>query len=300
MKSLDELFSAHPEKNRVESGTLYLTATPIGNTMDITARALRVLAGVSFIAAEDTRVTGRLLSFYGIEKPLLCYFEHNKHQRGPLICERLLGGESCALVTDAGMPAISDPGQDLVALCRERGIPVRCVPGCCAAPTALALSGMDSTRFAFEGFLPQDKKERAARLEALRREERTMLFYEAPHRLQKTLAQLYETFGEREIALCRELTKLNEQTLRLTLSAALALCEQTPPRGEYVLVVGGAQTKAAQAEAFWSGMRIAEHVKHYMEEDPTLRKNDALKLVAKDRGMPKAQVYRALLEEEAQ
>ncbi|MDY2609469.1 MAG: 16S rRNA (cytidine(1402)-2'-O)-methyltransferase [Eubacteriales bacterium] len=299
MKNLDALFAAYPEKNKTEPGTLYLTATPIGNTMDITARALKILSEVSFVAAEDTRNTGRLLAFYGIDKPLVSYFEHNKRQRGIMICDRLAKGESCALVTDAGMPAISDPGEDLVLLCQQRQIPVRCVPGCCAVPTAVALSGLPTGRFVFEGFLPTAKGERRERLQQIAAEYRTIVLYEAPHRLAGTLSDLCNVLGpDRQLALCRELTKRNEQTVRTTLALALQDCAQTPPRGEYVLVVQGAKAQPCAQPAFWSNMQIQEHVTYYLQQTPSLQKNEALKLVAKDRGMSKSAVYRMLLEED--
>ena len=245
--------SADVEKNRVEGGTLYLVATPIGNLGDLSERAVKVLGEVDFIAAEDTRNSMRLLSHLEIHKPMVSYFEHNKRERGEQIAERLRGGESCALITDAGTPAISDPGEDLVALCAEQGIPVTSIPGAVASITALTLSGLPTGRFTFEGFLSVNKSERRERLEELKTERRTMLFHEAPHKLKNTLEDFQKTFGEdRRVAICRELTKLNEEVLRLTLGEAIAYYKTTDPRGEYVLVVEGAQESAKTA--FWEGM----------------------------------------------
>lgn len=287
--------SIESEKNRIRPGTLYLVATPIGNLSDLSERAVAVLAGVDFVAAEDTRNTGKLLSCFEIRKPLVSYFEHNKRERGSQICDRLAAGESCALVTDAGTPAISDPGEDLVRLCAERGIPVTSVPGCCAGITALTLSGLPTGRFTFEGFLPTEKKPRAERLAALSTEERTMLIHEAPHRLRETLAELAATMGEeRRIALCRELTKLNEEVLRLTLGQAVAYYAENDPRGEYVLVLAGADPAATPA--FWEGLSIPAHVAHY--EDEGLSRKEAIKAAARDRGVPKNEVYQVMLQED--
>lgn len=284
------------EKNRIVPGTLYLVATPIGNLADLSHRAETVLAGVDFIAAEDTRNSGRLLAGLGIRKPMVSYFEHNKRERGGQICDRLAAGESCALVTDAGTPAVSDPGEDLVRLCAARGIPVTSVPGCCAGVTALTLSGLPTGRFTFEGFLPTDNRQRAARLNELSRETRTMLFHEAPHRLCETLADFAAVFGgERRIALCRELTKRNEEILRLTVGEAVAYYADHDPRGEYVLVVAGADP--ADVPAFWADMSIPDHVAHY--EGQGLSRKDAVKAAAKDRGVPKNDVYQVMLKEDA-
>ena len=284
--------SADVEKNRVEGGMLYLVATPIGNLGDLSERAVKVLAEVDFIAAEDTRNSMRLLSHLEIHKPMVSYFEHNKRERGEQIAERLQAGESCALITDAGTPAISDPGEDLVALCAERGIPVTSIPGAVASITALTLSGLPTGRFTFEGFLSVNKSERRERLEELKTERRTMLFHEAPHKLKNTLEDFRKTFGEdRRVAICRELTKLNEEVLRMTLAEATAYYKTTDPRGEYVLVVEGARdvTKAA----FWESMEIPEHVEHYIALG--MSKMDAIKQAAKDRGVPKNEVYQAVL-----
>ena len=229
------------EKNRIEKGTLYLVGTPIGNLSDMSERAVKVLSEVDFIAAEDTRNSLRLLTHLGIKKPMLSYFEHNKQERGEQIVERLKSGESGALITDAGMPAISDPGEDLVRLCAECDITVTTVPGPCAAVTALTLSALPTGRFTFEGFLSANKSERRAALADLSGEKRTMIFHEAPHKLKATLSDMEASFGaSRKISLCRELTKLNEQVLRMTLSEAVEYYSQNEPRGEFVLVVEGA------------------------------------------------------------
>ncbi len=284
--------SADVEKNRVEGGTLYLVATPIGNLGDLSERAIKVLGEVDFIAAEDTRNSMRLLSHLEIHKPMVSYFEHNKRERGEQIAERLIGGESCALITDAGTPAISDPGEDLVALCAERGIPVTSVPGAVASITALTLSGLPTGRFTFEGFLSVNKSERRERLEELKNERRTMLFHEAPHKLKNTLEDFKKVFGEdRRVAICRELTKLNEEVLRLTLGEAIDYYKTTDPRGEYVLVVEGARETVKTA--FWEGMEIPAHVEHYIGQG--MSKMDAIKQTAKDRGVHKNEVYQAVL-----
>ena len=229
------------------SGILYLVATPIGNLNDMSVRGVETLRDADFIAAEDTRVTGKLLNRFELKKPTVSYHEHNKRASGEAILRRLLAGETCALVTDAGMPAISDPGEDLVRLCAEHGIEVIAVPGCCAAVTALAVSGLPSRRFCFEGFLPMEKRDRAERLAALKTERRTSILYEAPHRLMRTLTGLYEALGDRELAVCRELTKLHEQTLRCTLSGAIRHFTEVPPKGEFVLVLSGAPEQTAPA-----------------------------------------------------
>ncbi len=223
------------------SGTLYLTATPIGNLGDISPRAAETFRSVDFIACEDTRVTLKLLNHLDIKKPLVSYYEHNRAASGEKILARLLAGESCALVSDAGMPAISDPGEDLVRLCAENGIDTVIVPGPCAAVSALALSALPTGRFTFEGFLSAAKKSRFEHLEELRTEKRTMVFYEAPHKLKATLSDMMEYFGDRKIAVCRELTKLHEETLRFTLSEAVKYYGEVSPKGEFVLVVDGAK-----------------------------------------------------------
>ena len=282
------------EKNKMIPGTLYLVATPIGNLADLSERAIKVLTEVDFIAAEDTRNTGHLLSYLGIKKPLVSYFEHNKRERGEVICDRLAARETCALVTDAGTPAISDPGEDLVRLCAERGLSVTSIPGCCAGITALTLSGLPTGRFCFEGFLSVNKGERKKRLERLKGEDRTMIFHEAPHKLETTLKDLCEAFGgDRKISLCRELTKTYEEVLRMTLSEAVAYHTEHPPRGEYVLVVEGASEDAVSPSVFWADMTVQEHVTHYM--DGGMDKKEAIKAAAKDRGVPKNEIYMEMI-----
>ncbi len=278
------------EKNKVIGGMLYLVATPIGNLSDISERAKKVLSEVDFVAAEDTRNSGLLLSRYGIKKPFVSYFEHNKRERGEYIVSRLQAGESCALITDAGMPAISDPGEDIVRLCAEVGVPVTCIPGCCAAVTALTLSALTTGRFAFEGFVTTNKGERKALLEKLASEERTMIFYEAPHKLKQTLSDMLKYMGERKITLCRELTKLNEEIIRTTLSGAVALYEQKDPRGEYVLVVEGG-IKEESKDEFPEDPEA--HVAMY--ESGGMAHMDAIKAAAKDRGMSKGAFYKLLI-----
>ncbi len=220
-------------------GILYLVATPIGNLGDMTKRAADVLASVDFIAAEDTRVTQKLLNHLGIKKPTISYYAHNLRERGEKIRDRILSGETCALVTDAGMPAISDPGEDLVRLCADEGIMIYAIPGACAAVAALAVSGLPTGRFTFEGFLSTAKKSRFEHLEELKTENRTMVFYEAPHKLPATLRDMLEAFGDRRISISREMTKIHEETLRCTLSSAVRHFEETPPRGEFVLIIEG-------------------------------------------------------------
>ena len=283
------------EKNAIVGGTLYLVATPIGNLADLSERAIKVLSEVDFIAAEDTRNSQKLLSVLGISKPMVSYFEHNKRERGEQIIERLQAGESCALVTDAGTPAVSDPGADLVVLCAERGVTVTSIPGCCAAITALTLSALPTGRFTFEGFLSTNKAERRAHLDSLKNEKRTMIFHEAPHKLRTTLSDLAEAFGgSRRIALCRELTKLNEQVERTTLAGAMEIYTAKEPRGEYVLVIEGA-SESAESGAFWQEMSIQEHVRHYV--DTGMSEKDAIKAAAKDRGVHKNEVYSVVVEQ---
>lgn len=271
-------------------GTLYLVPTPIGNLGDISQRCVDTLASADFIACEDTRVSLKLLNHLGIKKPLVSYHEHNKLESGPKILARLQAGETCALVTDAGCPAISDPGEDLVRLCAENGVPVCAIPGPCAGITALSVSGLPTGRFVFEGFLPTEKKQRKARIGALLREERTAILYEAPHRLKETLAALETALGcERRISLCRELTKLHEEILRMTLGEAVAYYSETEPRGEYVLVLEGAamqneETTLEEAVAL-VGSLVASG----------LSKKDAVKQAAKDTGFPKNALYDAVM-----
>ena len=285
--------SADVEKNKVEGGKLYLVATPIGNLADLSERAIKVLSEVDFIAAEDTRNSMRLLSHLEIHKSMVSYFEHNKRERGEQILARLQSGESCALITDAGTPAISDPGEDLVALCAANNVPVTSVPGAVASITALTISGLPTGRFCFEGFLSTNKAERRARLDELKTEKRTMLFHEAPHKLKATLEDFQRSFGgDRRIAICRELTKLNEEALRLTLSEAVDYYKTVEPRGEYVLVIDGASADLAST-AFWADMDIPAHVSHYVSLG--MSKMDAIKQAAKDRCVPKNEVYKAVL-----
>ncbi len=285
----DAMYDA-PEKNKIEKSTLYLVATPIGNLADLSERAIKVLSEVDFIAAEDTRNSAKLLSCFGISKPMVSYYQHNRTERGEVICQRLLEGESCALITDAGTPAISDPGEDLVRLCGEKGIKVTFIPGACAAIAALALSGLFTGRFAFEGFISGAKGERRERLEALAGEERTMIFYEAPHHLRDTLSDIHKAFGDRKIALCRELTKINEEIMRTTLLGAIEHYTDVSPRGEYVLIIEGMK----RSVQFWAEMTPSEHVKFYM--DGGMSKNEAVKAAAKDRGVPKNEVYKAVID----
>lgn len=285
------------EKNAVLGGTLYLVATPIGNLADISERALKVLSEVDFVAAEDTRNSGSLLARFGISRPMVSYFEHNKREKGPYICSRLEAGESCALITDAGTPAISDPGEDLVKLCAERSIPVTSIPGCCAGITALTLSGMDTRRFTFEGFLSAHKSERMERLQELKDEKRTMIFYEAPHKLRTTLRDLHTVFGDRPVALCREMTKLNEEVTRTTLGNAITIYEEREPRGEYVLVIAGKPREVILAEERLSyPADPAEHVQMLM--DGGMKRMDAIKAAAKARGVSKNEVYDAVVRAE--
>lgn len=278
------------EKNKVERGHLYLVGTPIGNLADISERALKVLSEVDFVAAEDTRNSGLLLSRYGIKKPFVSYFEHNKRERGEIIAARLLAGESCALVTDAGMPAISDPGEDIVRLCAEKNIPVTTIPGACAAVCALTLSALATGRFAFEGFVTTNKGERRALLSKLKNEERTMIFYEAPHKLRQTLYDMLTYMGDRKISLCRELTKLNEEVIRTTLSEAVKYYGEKDPRGEYVLIVEGGLAEKVPDEY---PEDPEEHVKMY--EAQGLERMAAIKAAAKDRGLSKGAFYKMLI-----
>lgn len=275
------------------AGTLYLVGTPIGNLGDISPRALETLESVDFIAAEDTRVTLKLLNHFGIRKPLVCYFEHNRAEMGEKLLARLLAGERCALVTDAGMPAISDPGEDIVRRCAENGIPVLAVPGPSALVTALALSGLPTQRFTFEGFLAATGKSRREHLESLKDEKRTMIFYEAPHKLLRTLQDMLACFGDRRVALCRELTKLHEEVFRTTLSEAVAHYTQSPPRGEFVLVLAGAP-ETAGPEA--SERDALELVAAYRAEG--LKLKDACRRAAAETGYAANALYQLALREE--
>ena len=273
------------------AGTLYLVPTPIGNLGDISPRAKKTLAEADFIAAEDTRVSLKLLNHLELKKPLVSYYEHNKNESGPRIVERLLAGESCALVTDAGSPAISDPGEDLVALCAKAGVCVCAIPGPCAAVTALSVSGLPTGRFCFEGFLSTNKKSRREHLDSLKSERRTMIFYEAPHKLQNTLKDLTDAFGpERRISLCRELTKLHEQILRMTLGEALAYHTENDPRGEYVLILEGAAETSVEALTLEGAVSLA------LERIASgAFKKDAVREVSRETGFPKNALYDAVL-----
>ena len=273
------------------AGKLTLVGTPIGNLGDLSPRARRTLEEADFIAAEDTRVTLKLLNHFGITKPLVSYYQHNKERSGERIVERILSGESCALVTDAGMPIVSDPGEDLAAACAQAGIEISCVPGPCAAVTALALSALPAGRFCFEGFLSTSKKSREEHLDSLRGERRTMIFYEAPHKLQKTLSDLASAFGpERRVSLCRELTKLHEEVLRTTLGEAVRLYEAEPPRGEFVLIVEGAPERAEERPTSEAAL---ERVKYYRSKGRSLK--EAAKLAAADTGYSKNELYELAL-----
>lgn len=284
----EELFP-EKEKNVTEKGALYLVATPIGNMADLSPRAVKVLGDADFVAAEDTRNSGLMLSRLGMRRPLVSYHEHNKVTKGPEIVERLRAGETCALVTDAGMPAISDPGEDLVRLCAEAGIPVHPVPGCCAAVSALAVSALPTNRFIFEGFLPAVGKDRKDRLSYVSSLPDTCILYEAPHRLRKTLADLCEVCGDgRPVALCRELTKLNEDVTRTTLGEACRKYEETEPRGEYVLILG-AKPASPAADDNGEPLTVRARVDAYLAQG--LSEKDAIKTVAKDLGVPKNDVY---------
>ena len=268
------------------AGKLYLCATPIGNLSDITLRCLEVLESVDLIAAEDTRHTLKLLNHFEITKPLTSYYEHNRKEKGYMLADEMLAGKNIALVSDAGTPAISDPGEDLVAICIEKGIDVVPVPGCVAAINALIGSGMPTGRFCFEGFLSVNKQSRREHLEAIKDETRTMIFYEAPHKLLATLKDFEKVFGgDRRISLCRELPKIHEEYVRLTVSEAIAKYEENPPKGEFVLVVSGAEEKIED----FSALSVSDHVLMYINEG--LSEKDAMKAVAKDRGIKKSDIY---------
>ena len=273
------------------AGMLYLVPTPIGNLGDISQRCRETLEQADFIAAEDTRVSLKLLNYLGIKKSLVSYYEHNKAQKGNMIVDRILAGETCALVSDAGSPAISDPGEDLVKQCAEAGITVCAIPGPCAVITALSISGQSTGRFCFEGFLSTSKKSRREHLEMLINEERTMIFYEAPHKLLATLESMAEVFGpERPISLCRELTKLHEEVIRTTLSKAIEMYAQQPPKGEFVLVVAGAEPKEVVAA---TPEDAAKRVSQLMEGG--MSRKDAIRQTAQELNLPKNVVYDAAL-----
>ena len=269
---------------------LYVVGTPIGNLSDMSERAKQVLNEVDFIAAEDTRVTLKLLNAFGIKKPMISYFEHNIRQRGEEIISKILGGEDCAIVTDAGMPCISDPGEDLVKLCYQSGIEVVVVPGPSAVVSALAISGQSTKRFTFEGFLSTVKKQRREHLESLKNERRTMIFYEAPHKLKATLHDMLDAFGDREISLCRELTKIHEQVIRTTLSEAVKMYEDINPKGEFVLVISGAEeVKETEEVTIEKAVEIAKR----LIEDGA-RPTDACKQAANLTGYKKSEIYNLL------
>lgn len=279
------------------SGMLYLCATPIGNLEDITYRVLRILKEADLIAAEDTRNSIKLLNHFEIKTPMTSYHEYNKYEKGRYLVEQMQEGKNIALITDAGTPGISDPGEELVAMCYEAGIPVTSLPGPAACITALTISGLPTRRFAFEAFLPSDKKERAVILEELKQETRTIILYEAPHRLVKTLEELSENLGDRKIALCRELTKKHETVFRGSLLEAVSWYKDKPPKGECVMVLEGRSREEMEQEARqqWEDMPLEAHMEHYMSQG--IDKKEAMKLVAKDRGISKRDVYQALLKD---
>ncbi|MDR0951698.1 MAG: 16S rRNA (cytidine(1402)-2'-O)-methyltransferase [Oscillospiraceae bacterium] len=275
------------------SGTLYLVATPIGNLGDFSPRAKQALSEADFIAAEDTRVTLKLLNHFGIKKPLISYFEHNRATSGEKILSRLLSGESAALVTDAGTPAISDPGADLVALCAQSGVTIIAIPGACAAISALALSGLDTSRFAFEGFLNTTGRKRAERLKELSGEKRTLVLYEAPHKLVSTLSDLVSALGsDRRVALCRELTKLHEETVRTTLAGALERYTLEAPRGEFVLVIEGAPEKTTPEVSLERAKELV-----YSRREAGLSLKESARLISEETGYSKNELYNACLKE---
>ncbi len=279
------------------AGTLYLCATPIGNLEDITFRVLETLKNVDVIAAEDTRNSIKLLNRFEIKTPMTSYHEFNKYDKGRQLIEQLLEGKNIAVITDAGMPGISDPGEELVKMAYEAGVAVTVLPGACACVTALTLSGLPTRRFCFEAFLPTDKKERKDVLAELTDETRTIVLYEAPHRLVKTLAELRETLGDRRLTICRELTKKHEEAFRTTFSEALAFYEESEPKGECVLVIEGAdreELRRAEQESF-AELSLEEHMERYLSQG--MSKKDAMKAVAADRGVSKREIYAMLLEE---
>ncbi len=277
------------------AGILYLCATPIGNLEDITFRVVRILKEVDLIAAEDTRNSIKLLNHFEIKTPMTSYHEFNKYDKGRCLVERLLSGESIAVITDAGTPGISDPGEELVKMCYEAGIEVTSIPGAAACITALTISGLNTRRFAFEAFLPTDKKERRAVLEEINRETRTVILYEAPHRLVKTLKELHANLGNRNISICRELTKKYETVFRTTFEDAVAYYEENQPKGECVIVMEGAsrEKQIEEQQEEWKKLTLEEHMDYYEKQGYTNK--EAMKLVAKDRGISKREVYAGLL-----
>lgn len=276
------------------SGTLTLVGTPIGNLSDLSPRALEALNACDFIAAEDTRVSLTLLNHFGIRKPLVSYYEHNKRERGEMICRKLEAGESAVLVTDAGMPAISDPGEELVAQCHERGIPVTVVPGPSAVITALAVSGMPTGRFTFEGFLSVNRRSRREHLQSLQSEVRTMVFYEAPHKLPSTLEDMLEALGDRRICLVRELTKLHEEVRHTTLAEAAAYYRENAPRGEFVLILEGKAPEELPPATTEDGVQLAET----LMETEGLSPSEAARRAAAETGLKKGDIYRVLTRKE--
>ena len=278
------------EKNLVEKGTLYVVGTPIGNLGDFSPRAVEVLSQVDFIAAEDTRVTVKLLNHFEIKKPLISYFEHNKYEKGDYICDRIEAGESCAIVSDAGMPAISDPGEMLVFQCAERNIPVYVVPGPSAVVSALAISGLPTGRFSFEGFLSVNKKSRREHLAEIKNDKRTLIFYEAPHKLIYTLKDMLEAFGDRRISVVRELTKIHEEVKRTTLKEAVSFYTENNPKGEFVLVLEGAKEDLSQKE--YTLEDAVELAKEKIEEG--FSASDAAKFAAAESKIKKGDIYREL------
>lgn len=278
------------------TGTLYLCATPIGNLEDITYRVLRTLKEVDLIAAEDTRNSIRLLNHFEIKTPMTSYHEYNKIEKAYQLVAKMREGKNIALITDAGTPGISDPGEDIVRICYEEGIPVTSLPGAAACITALTMSGLPTRRFAFEAFLPKDKKEHQAVLEELKTETRTIIIYEAPHHLVRTLQELSDTLGgERRLTICRELTKRHEEKLQMTLTDSLSYYEVNEPRGEYVLIIAGRSREEMKKEeqAGWEALSLEEHMAHY--ESQGIDRKEAMKRVAKDRGVSKRDIYQALL-----
>ncbi len=278
------------------TGTLYLCATPIGNLDDMTFRVLDTLREVDVIAAEDTRNSIKLLNRFEIKTPMTSYHEYNKVEKAEKLISMLQEGKNIALITDAGTPAISDPGEVLVQMCHKNGVPVTSLPGACACITALTLSGLSTRRFCFEAFLPADKNERRDILADLKEESRTIILYEAPHHLKATLAELYDTLGERKITLCRELTKKFETIMPTTLSEAISFYEENEPKGEYVLVLEGKslETRKEEKQKEWQQLSIEEHMSFYEEQG--IDRKEAMKKVAKDRGLSKRDVYQYLLE----
>ena len=278
------------------AGILYLCATPIGNLEDMTLRALRILKEVDLIAAEDTRNSIKLLNHFEIHTPMTSYHEFNKFEKGRELVGQLLEGKSIALITDAGMPGISDPGEELVRQCFEAGVEVTSLPGAAACVTALTMSGQKTRRFVFEAFLPKDKKEKAKVLENLEKETRTIIIYEAPHRLTKTLKELERVLGDRPITICRELTKKFEEAFQTTITEAIELYQEKEPKGEYVLVIAGKPEEELEEEKRkqWEEMTIKEHVNYYIEQGND--KKEAMKLTAKDRGVSKRDIYNQLIE----